>query len=119
MRGHISHEIGRLSNSLDFLDLGDNLLTGSLPEQISSLTSLRVLSLYGNQLNSTVPKSIFRNQLKALYLDGNYFTGTIPTSVGVPKNSLTDLRLRDNLFTGQIPDEVTNLSEFFQTSKSL
>ena len=116
MQGHIPYEIERLSSTLQFLDLGGNLLTGSVPEQISSLTSLRMLSLYGNQLSSTLPKSIFNLlQLKALYLDGNYLSGIIPTSIGILNNSLMDLRLRDNLFTGQIPDEVTNLSELFQT----
>ena len=40
---------------LTFLDLSDNQLTGSIPQELGNLTRLHSLELNGNQLTGCVP----------------------------------------------------------------
>ena len=55
-------EIGefRCNNSLDDLDLRNNMLQGSIPSSISRLVNLTQLSLSSNNLQGSIPSSISR-----------------------------------------------------------
>ena len=57
LTGTVPGEIGSLS-SLQKLDLRDNHLTGQLPSELDSLSSLRELWLAGNQLTGCVPAGL-------------------------------------------------------------
>jgi Leucine-rich repeat (LRR) protein len=63
--------------------LGDSHLTGSIPEEISLLTSLRKLDLGGNSFVGPIPDSIgnLRN-LVTLNLPSTHLNGSIPASLG-------------------------------------
>ena len=57
MTGEIPAELGSLS-SLQTLDLGANQLTGEIPTQLGDLSSLEWLFLSGNQLTGELPQSL-------------------------------------------------------------
>lgn len=91
------------------LDLHGLDLTGSIPNAVGSLTSLRKLDLSGNLLTGSIPATIGDlASLEQLMLDNNELSGEIPREVGNLRG-LFDLRLHNNHITGEIPGEIGNL----------
>ncbi|XP_028792417.1 receptor like protein 21-like [Neltuma alba] len=115
------------SRNLEGLWLGANYLEGSIPESITSLTSLTTLTLDHNNLTGSLPQqgglcnmknlalldlvqNEFEGQLPAclsnltslrtLILEGNRFEGTFPSSLFHSFRSLVALTLSDGNFTG-------------------
>ena len=128
----IPSELGKLKDTLQYLDLSGNSLGGDIPSDIWDLTELLSLRLYGNELTGTIPADIKNltklqklslhlnklsgnipseitqlSELQTLALYGNELTGTLPPGLG--SLPLTDVDLRDNLLTGSIPSELENL----------
>lgn len=98
--------------SLRELDLSDNGLTGTIPQDIGQLTNLKhELNLSNNRLTGTIPDSIGAlTNLSWLDLSNNRLSGPIPSTVG-NMNSLYDLKLSNNELVGPIPDSISNLTE--------
>ncbi|KAH7847169.1 hypothetical protein Vadar_022770 [Vaccinium darrowii] len=109
----LSHNflVGTISLQMDGLtvDLSDNSLVGSVPENISS--SLVRLKLGNNRLKGTIPSSSFRRlpKLICLELHNNNLGGSIPPELGYCKN-LALLNLAKNQLTDLLPVELGNLS---------
>lgn len=93
-----------------FLELAENNLVGTLPEEIGYLNILNYLLLNDNQLAGGIPASIGNLvNLEQLYLASNNLTGNIPPELG----NLSNLRRCDlytNDLTGSIPPELGNLT---------
>jgi len=113
--GAIPTEIEKLTK-LQVLILTGNKLTGDVSEALGSLTKLTQLSLDHNQLTGSIAPFIAKlagpngnSVIKALYLDGNQFTGDLPAEFGMFSN-LTNLGLYDNGFTGSLPMSLMNLT---------
>ena len=90
--------------------MGSNRLTGTLPSWIFGLSSL-------GELADAVLRNmcLFTDQygVETLFLEKNFFTGSIPSEMGRLKN-LTLVDLQGNHLWGTIPTEIgllTNLSE--------
>ncbi|XP_010112629.2 receptor-like protein EIX2 [Morus notabilis] len=117
-----------------FLDLSNNLLSGSLPDCWWNLKELGVLILESNELSGVIPGSIgllyqiahlnLRNNsfsgslpsllknctsLEVLDVGGNHLEGEIPTWIGESLTELVFLRLKSNRFLGSIPLNLCNL----------
>uniref|UniRef100_A0A1J3EB50 Receptor-like protein 12 n=2 Tax=Noccaea caerulescens TaxID=107243 RepID=A0A1J3EB50_NOCCA len=94
------------------LNLDNNTnLYGMLPDSISSLKYLRVLSLARCSLFGKIPSSLGNlSHLTTLGLSANGFTGELPDSMG-NLNQLTELRLDNNKLGGNFPLPLLNLSE--------
>uniref|UniRef100_A0A0E0KV84 non-specific serine/threonine protein kinase n=1 Tax=Oryza punctata TaxID=4537 RepID=A0A0E0KV84_ORYPU len=114
------------------LNLGQNLLSGSLPSFIGELTDMQNMGLGLNKFNGSLPSELGNlDKLQELFIDSaglsgplpssfskltrmqilwgsdNDFTGQIPDYIG--SWNLTDLRLQGNSFQGPIPATLSNL----------
>lgn len=107
-QGSIPSIIGELP--LIDLTLGDNSLQGPLPTSIGNLSNLRRLWVSNNYLTGEIPQELFllSNNLKALYIDGNQFTGTLSPEFS-KLISIEDIRLYENSFTGCLPRAIFDL----------
>ncbi|KAG5546786.1 hypothetical protein RHGRI_018831 [Rhododendron griersonianum] len=91
------------NGTMMYLDLSYNSLSGTIPENLGSLTFLQVLNLGHNKLTGTIPSSL--GNLKAvgvLDLSHNHLEGFIPGSLG-GLSFVTDLDVSNNNLTGSIP----------------
>ena len=82
------------------LNLDDNLLTGSIPDQIGDLVNLNQLFLRNNQLTGEIPTTIGNlSNLEYLWLSHNQLSGEIPSELynlnldemGLNSNNLSDI----------------------------
>ncbi|KAJ0794877.1 putative non-specific serine/threonine protein kinase [Helianthus annuus] len=97
--------------NLVLLNLENNNLSGEIPRTLSSMSSLQFLSIYGNIISGSLPSSLMTlSNLKILQLGRNKLVGNIPTSIGTKLTFLRILNLRSNNFNGNIPQELCYLS---------
>ncbi|KAJ6411100.1 hypothetical protein OIU84_007788 [Salix udensis] len=101
--GPISHICNIAGETLSFLDLSDNLLTGQLPNCFMNWSTLAVLNLANNNLSGEIPSSVGSLfSLQTLSLNNNSLYGELPMSL---KNCtmLKFLDLGRNHLSGEIP----------------
>ena len=114
------------------IELSDNLLDNTLPNEIGDLSELRILNLSWNRhegdngpylpgfvhndlgwnggLGGTIPSTLGNlSKLETLNFGVNFFTGSIPTSLGNLVN-LRELVLYWNDLSGSIPSALGNLT---------
>lgn len=109
LAGTIPSQIGSLSG-LQYLELWDNQLSGNIPPQIGSLSGLLGLDLYSNALTGSIPPELGNlSNLQFLFLDSNLLSGAIPSQIGGLTN-LQYLWLSSNQLTGPIPTQIGTLS---------
>eukprot|EP00981_Chlorochromonas_danica_P008206 scaffold2062_cov181-Ochromonas_danica.AAC.10 len=91
--------------SLIAIDLPHMNLTGTIPEDISSFSSLLVLKLSTNSIRSSLPSGLASlTKLVELSIDLNYLEGSVPNATFAQLENLRVLDISDNLFTGSFPD---------------
>lgn len=119
------------SGAFTGLSLGNNNLTGSLPDSFADLSSTGVINLYGNSLGGNIPSFIYGfryldlsdneftsiddvkgdpslSPIQSLDISGNKIEGRLPESIGyLPMLEL--LNMSDNQFSGNIPDSYGSL----------
>ncbi|XP_024981770.1 receptor-like protein EIX2 [Cynara cardunculus var. scolymus] len=97
--------------NLSFLNLDNNNFSGVIPRTLGSLSSLGTLNMCNNKLSGRLPVSL-RNlkNLEILQLARNELAGRIPTWFGRELSSLRILNLRSNKFDGDIPRELCDLT---------
>ena len=109
LTGEIPEEIGSLT-SLKWLYLSSNDLTGEIPEELGALTNLQRLVLSRNQLTGPIPDEVSNlTNLRWMLLGNNNLDGTIPADIG----NFTDLQflyLNGNQLTGEIPADLGDLA---------
>jgi Leucine-rich repeat (LRR) protein len=104
VKGTLPLEMSLLS-SLEILDLGLQQLRGSIPDLGTLSSTLRDIVLYDNALTGSVPSSLYTFP-ENFWLSKNKFSeSTIPTSVGLNSN-LRTLFMIDCKLTGSIPSEI-------------
>ncbi|KAJ7973994.1 LRR receptor-like kinase [Quillaja saponaria] len=93
------------------LSLPDTFLNlSSLPSQLSSLSSLRLLNLSSTNVSGTIPSSFGQlSHLRLLDLSSNSLFGSIPAELG-GLSSLQFLFLNSNKLSGRIPKQLANLT---------
>ena len=98
------------------LSLDSNNLTGEIPSELGSLTSLTRLSLSNNNLTGSIPPQLGNlENLTELSLDSNNLTGEIPFQLG-DVIGCEIFRLHDNNLTGEIPSQLRNLTNLTELS---
>ncbi|XP_021901519.1 probable leucine-rich repeat receptor-like protein kinase At5g49770 isoform X2 [Carica papaya] len=114
--GGIPSSLGKLSK-LYWLDIADNQLTGDLPVSTPTDPGLDLLlkakhfHFNKNQLSGTIPPKLFSSKMVLIHVlfDGNQFTGSIPTTLGLIQ-TIEVLRLDRNALTGKVPLNLNNLT---------
>ena len=97
------------------IDLMNNNLSGTLPDEIKNLKNLITLSLPNNHLIGKIPESICElTSLNTLSLDHNSLTGEIPENIGNLIN-IDNLQLVGNNLEGNLPESIGDLEnlQFF------
>ncbi|KAI4297080.1 hypothetical protein L6164_036988 [Bauhinia variegata] len=93
----------KISDTIKYLNLSHNQLTGSLVSEGEAFEDLEVLDLSYNQLSGELPGFEFVYELQVLKLSNNRFSGFIPS--GLLKGDplvLTELDLSANNLSGPI-----------------
>lgn len=99
------------NNTVSEILLPNQRLLGSLPDEITFLTSLKILNLTANHITGTIPYSIGRlARLEFVDFSMNDISSTIPKSIIYLVN-LEHLRLNDNILTGTIPDSFSLMTK--------
>ncbi|KAL5559546.1 hypothetical protein UlMin_035757 [Ulmus minor] len=106
--GKLSPDICQLTG-LWYFDVRNNSLTGGIPQTIGNCTSFQVLDVSYNQLTGEIPFNIGFLQVATLSLQGNRFSGQIPSVIGLMQ-AIAVLDLSCNMLTGPIPPILGNLS---------
>ncbi|XP_021726834.1 LRR receptor-like serine/threonine-protein kinase FLS2 [Chenopodium quinoa] len=93
-------------HTLESLDLSNNMVWGSIPDMISSFSSLRELLLYGNQLNGTISPAIGQlSKLEQLDLSSNTLSDTLS------QHHLSNLSRLRTLYLSENSALVVNVSD--------
>ncbi|XP_058109222.1 probable LRR receptor-like serine/threonine-protein kinase At3g47570 isoform X2 [Magnolia sinica] len=103
--------------NLEVLLLGENHLSGVLPNSMANLsTHLRELWLGTNQIFGTIPIGIENLiNLTVLTMEENFFTGNIPTGIG-KLEKLEEAYFYSNRLSGQIPSSFGNITRLYKLS---
>ncbi|XBI45474.1 hypothetical protein VPH35_109934 [Triticum aestivum] len=112
LEGHVSESLGNLTR-LQHLNLSHNSLSGGLPLELLSSSSILVFDISYNQFNGTLqelPASTPARPLKVLNISSNFFTGQFPSTTWKGMENLVTLNASNNGFTGQIPTHFCNTS---------
>jgi Leucine-rich repeat (LRR) protein len=135
------HGIGlNASGRVDYLDLNNNNLTGTLPESLKNLNALQSFFFYGNpslegnlfdflvnypslisvvthdcNFSGTLLPQAFHSNLSEIRSFNNQLTGTIPAEISNATN-LVEFNLSNNQLEGEIPTEIGTLTALFDLS---
>lgn len=107
LNGEIPSWIGKMTG-LRSLGLGSNGLSGTVPAEIGALDKLEILGLDGNQLYGNIDLFFPMTDLKSLYLDNNYFSGTLSDAWMDSLSLLEEMDMSDNVLNGVFPDNFFN-----------
>ncbi|ESR49814.1 MDIS1-interacting receptor like kinase 2 [Citrus sinensis] len=108
LSGSIPSEITVLS-TIRTLELTSNNLTGIIPSEMGRLRNLVHLDLSNNHLTGHIPPTLGRlSKLKILNLSSNSLVGNVPSTLG-HLTQLTTLAIASNQINGSIPLEIENL----------
>ncbi|XP_058192260.1 putative leucine-rich repeat receptor-like serine/threonine-protein kinase At2g24130 [Rhododendron vialii] len=110
LSGTIPDEISQLPR-LQRLFLSHNSLSGPIPAAVGQFQHLGLLDLSNNKFSSEIPKSLGNLvQINSMFLNNNLLSGSIPSSLGQCRDLYT-LDLSYNNLTGNIPLEISGLRE--------
>jgi len=121
LSGQLPSQLGNCEQ-LTELSLGENHFTGTIPQEIlTKLTNLRILALQqekqpskdGYGLSGLLPDFSALSSLREIYLAGNHYTGTIPSSLlsgssNSNMNNVVTIDLADNYLTGSVPGSLAD-----------
>ncbi|KAI8012837.1 LRR receptor-like serine/threonine-protein kinase EFR [Camellia lanceoleosa] len=108
LTGTFPDQLGNLFR-LTVLNASFNTIQGPIPPTISRCIELRTLNLMQNEVSGRIPEEISHlTKLKILNLAGNNLSGPIPPSIA-NISSLTNLNLGTNTLSGAIPGDLSRL----------
>ncbi len=91
------------------IDLSNNNLIGSLPQELGNLTQLKSFNMSTNQITGEIPAGLWQlDSLINISLFLNDLSGTLPEAIG-NLTKLESFDIGDNNFTGTLPDTLSSL----------
>jgi Leucine-rich repeat (LRR) protein len=103
--GSIPRNIGSLS-SLFIMSLSSNSLTGNIPPTFSNITRLEYIYLDNNQLEGSIPEELFQlPDIERVTLSSNRLSGRVPAA-SFNQTSLLELDLGMNALSGTLPSDI-------------
>lgn len=101
-------------SKLSYLDLSHNSLD-TFCEQLSFPTKLERLEISWNNIQGSIPTTLFSNLVRVEFLDlaGNFLTGQIPSNIDV-MTRLGHFDVGQNRLAGSIPPSVSSLTQLVQ-----
>ncbi|KAI0527614.1 hypothetical protein KFK09_003219 [Dendrobium nobile] len=98
-----------LNSSLVSVDLSNNLLSGSLPREMISMSHLQLLNISTNNISGQIPKDMGMLQ-SLLYIDfsHNQFEGTLPDNL---PDGLLGFNVSYNNLSGNVPNNLLRFPE--------
>ncbi|XP_071721066.1 receptor-like protein 49 [Rutidosis leptorrhynchoides] len=99
--------LNKSRETMFFIDLSENLITGEIPPLICQVESLILLDLSYNNLTGTLPTCLFGKSMFFINLSQNNFGGTISDTF-TRECRLSMLDLSGNRFVGQLPKSLAN-----------
>ncbi|KAF7046611.1 hypothetical protein CFC21_055631 [Triticum aestivum] len=107
--GTIPAGLGKYKKLTKF-NIANSLFTGTLPLDICQIPSLQYLDLSHNRFYGKIPQSLGNiTQLNNLSLSNNFLDGIIPSSIG-NLTKLISLDLSGNSLRGEIPYEILSIT---------
>lgn len=104
-------------NDLLQLHVTENLLTGTIPNELFDLTNLQSVFLSFNSYGKTLPSLIGNlKNLEEFYLYENKITGQLPSKAISNLTNIKNFIMAKNYLTGGIPTEFSSLSKLEQLS---
>ncbi len=103
------------------INLPSNNLSGNIPAELGSISSLKILAIINNNLTGAIPAQLGNlSKLNTLYLNSNSLTGSIPSQLN-QLGDLQELSVSNNNLTGSLPDLglLQNLKTFAASNNSL
>ncbi|KAK2969090.1 hypothetical protein RJ640_025561, partial [Escallonia rubra] len=117
IRGTILNEISNLS-SLVTLSLYGNDLSGSIPNTIKGLQKLQGIDVQDNKLRGSIPNGLCQlPNLNVVYLSTNQLSGLVPACLS-NISSLRDLNLSSNKLSSSLPASLGDLKDLLRFDAS-
>jgi hypothetical protein len=91
--------------NLTHYEVGNSALSGAIPAELFSLSTLEVLHLQNATFSGTLSDSDFvkLKSLRELWLNNNDFSGEIPLDSIENIEKLQEVKLQGNSLTGSVP----------------
>ncbi|URE14474.1 receptor-like protein kinase precursor [Musa troglodytarum] len=106
--GFLPRSIVNFSTTLEWFEIDDNHIAGSIPAEIGNLVSLTSVRMNSNLFTGKIPATVGNlSNLQIMDLSRNYFTGEIPATLG-NLTRLLQLRLHSNELQGPLPPSLGN-----------
>ncbi|PIN20541.1 Serine/threonine protein kinase [Handroanthus impetiginosus] len=109
LSGILPDSVQNLSKNIEMFNIENSLIFGQIPRGIGNMSSMISLVLNLNKLTGNMPVEIgYLKELQRLYLNDNMLQGQIPVTLCDLVN-LGDIILSENNLSGSIPNCIGNL----------
>jgi RIO-like serine/threonine protein kinase len=104
LSGTVPEQIVSLSSLTNYLDLSYNFLSGPIPSEVGRLTNLVLLDLSVNKLSGDIPPTLGKCvELVELDINDNFLQGVIPQSLSGLRG-IQELNIAGNNLSGPVPE---------------